>query len=90
MEIAEVDTPTRQAFEAWLETAEPGTAYPYFTGDLALARGSPGAIWRRATFDTADRAWKAYEDGEVELVQGRHGPNQYVYLAVKRTRTRRK
>lgn len=82
MLIVDTSHPTRAAFFAWLEQGEPGTAFPYFWGDLQLAREA-------GPLELPDAAWAAHERGDVELVQGRNGPGQYVYLAVKRRRRRK-
>lgn len=63
-------------FIRWLAQAKAGDSVVYFTGFLATMPG-PGR-------KTAKRAWKAYEEGKVNLVQQRVGEAAYLYIAQKR------
>ena len=75
---------------AWIAQAEPGAVLEYHRGFLALDRTSFGrfadtparselALLGTRAHDLADR-------GLVHLVQLRHGPEDYSYLAIARPR----
>src|SRR6266446_257572 len=82
--IAEID------FCAWLGQAVPDDALEYFRGFLALdiSCGSRtlGEADRKELARVARRAWWAAEHGLVHLIQRRHGPDEFSYLAVARRR----
>jgi hypothetical protein len=75
------------SFDHWLNTAELGSPYSYFTGYNPRDSGvSPEAL------HTAVLAKRAFADGKVELGQrritgeGKWGP--FIYLAIKRKEER--
>jgi hypothetical protein len=70
--MAVVTTP--EEFNRWLKRGKPGSELPYFYGFL-LNRPRP---------PTALLAWHAYEQGLIDLVQFRSGPDEYTYIAQKR------
>ena len=67
------DLPTSHDFEVWLRTAPPETQITYATGVFLSEE-------RQAV---AKAAFRAYEEGKVELCQRRNG-NGFDYLAQKR------
>jgi hypothetical protein len=87
-----LDAPSRnktelQLFQDWLESAKGGSIYHYATGVWLEERKKNDAsvhINSAGTRAAAKAAWKAYEDGLVELVQKRNGEGQFDYLAQKR------
>ncbi|HXF88168.1 MAG TPA: hypothetical protein VNK48_07445 [Xanthobacteraceae bacterium] len=77
----------------WIGQAMPGDMLEYHRGFLALDVTEHGT--RLAERDrtelarVARRAWWAAELGLVHLVQRRHGPDDYGYLAIARPKPRR-
>jgi hypothetical protein len=74
------------AFFAWLERAEPGQRLAYHRGLLLRDRAPESKLTkgeRRAVAQIADAVFEAAEQGRVLLVQRRHGPSDFSYLAVK-------
>jgi hypothetical protein len=77
---------------AWVAQAEPGARLTYWRGYLALDRTGFGRF--AGTSDRAGlsllgaRAHDLAERGLVHLVQHRHGPEDYSYFAVARSRSR--
>lgn len=75
---------------AWLGQAAPNDALEYHRGFLALdinVHGTRLADRERAELArVARRAWWAGEREWVHLVQRRHGPDDYSYLAIARPR----
>jgi hypothetical protein len=77
---------------AWIGQARPGDVLEYHRGFLALDVMRQGT--RLSERDRAEltrvgrRAWWAAEQGLVHLVQQRHGPDDYSYLAIARPRPR--
>jgi hypothetical protein len=75
------------AFCDWIANALPGVAMIYFRGYLACDRmpsQSPfGDKDRKRLVAVANRALRAAEDGLVHLIQRRHGPQDYSYIAIK-------
>src|SRR5262245_52398277 len=73
---------------AWLRDANPGEAIAYYRGFLALGtdeRGrSLGKVERHELLQAAQCLWQAAQHGLVHLVQRRHGPGDFTYLAVLR------
>ena len=73
---------------AWLSQAEPHDVFEYHRGFLALDTASPGTHLpereRVELVRLARRAWWASEHKLIHLVQRRHGPNDYSYLAIAR------
>ena len=80
-------------FEGWLRAAHPGSRITLHRGhlcvDRALRPDAPNDADSEACAALnrlADRAMRAAEQGLVHLVQQRHGPEDFSYLAI-RTRT---
>ena len=74
------------AFFAWLERAEPGQRLAYHRGLLLRDRSPASKLAggdRRALARIADAVFQAAEQGRVLLVQRRHGPFDFSYLAIK-------
>ena len=73
------------SLRAWLDRAEPGASVEYHRGFLAVDRMisalSPARRARLA--GVADLAFEAAERCLVRLVQRRHGPSVFSYLAIK-------
>jgi hypothetical protein len=74
-------------FCAWLRQASPNEWFAYHRGWLVCdlnehCRAMPDAQ-RRAIRRVAKRAWSAAEHGLVHLVQNRHGPGDYSYIAIR-------
>jgi hypothetical protein len=78
------------AFCHWLADAAPGSSLTYFRGHLAFDRMPSTSPFpepeRKRLVALANRALQMAEDGRVHLVQRRHGPQQYSYIAVKARR----
>jgi hypothetical protein len=72
----------------WLGEAFPGDTLAYHRGHLSRDMAATGSKARsRAELQrVARRALWASESGLVHLVQRRHGPDDYTYLAVARPR----
>lgn len=72
----------------WVGQAAPGNILEYHRGFLALdtiLHGMRLPEPNRAELNrVARRAWWAAEKGLVHLVQRRHGPDDYSYLAIAR------
>jgi hypothetical protein len=78
--------PSRVAFHRWLERARTGEQLEYHRGLLTRDRSPASDLAdgaRRALAEVADAVFRAAEDGSVHLVQRRHGPFDFSYLAVK-------
>ena len=77
---------------AWVAQAEPGAVLEYHRGYLALDRTAFGRLGdtpaRGALGLLGNRAHDLAERGLVHLVQHRHGPEDYSYFAVARSRSR--
>jgi hypothetical protein len=74
------------AFFAWLERAEPGQRLAYHRGLLLRDRSPASELTagdRRAVAEIADAAFRVAEQGRALLVQRRHGPSDFSYLAIK-------
>lgn len=71
----------------WIAHAAPGATMLYFRGYLASDRLPSRTPFReedrKRLVSVAKRAMQAAEAGLVHLVQRRHGPLDYAYLAVK-------
>ena len=82
---------TEPEFCGWLGAATPGDTLAYHRGALALdiqpygSRLAPAD--RRELARLARRAFWAAERGWVHLVQRRHGPDDFSYLAIARPRS---
>ena len=74
----------------WLANANTGEAITYFRGFLALAMKqgdrSLAETDRRELVRIAEYLWRAAQHGIVDLVQIRHGVQDFAYLAVVRSR----
>ena len=70
------------SFEHWLNTALPGEVVEYHRGAI-LPRAKTGE-----KAGTGAIAWAAYSCGLVVLVQRKHGPSDFSYLAKRRPRAR--
>jgi hypothetical protein len=82
--------PSARLFHAWLERAQPGEMLVYHRGLLAhdRARSDLTETQRRRVAKTADAAFEAAEQGRVHLIQRRHGPFAFSYLAIKALRSK--
>ena len=82
---------TEIAFCRWLGEAAPGAILEYHRGFLALDTfGDTRSPERHALRDLARRAAWAADRRLIHLLQKRHGPRDFGYLAVKRPNPRRK
>jgi hypothetical protein len=78
--------PSRVAFYGWLERARAGEQLEYHRGLLTRDRSPASELAdddRRALAEIADAVFRAAESGRVHLVQRRHGPFDFSYLAIK-------
>ena len=77
---------SRVAFYRWLDRACAGEQLEYHRGLLTRDR-SPASelaeVDRRALAEVADTVFREAEEGRVHLVQRRHGPFDFSYLAIK-------
>jgi len=77
---------------AWIAQAEPGDVLEYHRGFLSvdrlrgMSKLPPGE--RDCLGALADCAFAAAERGLIHLVQRRHGPDDYSYLAIARPKPR--
>lgn len=67
-------------FNRWLYAVEPGTKLEYHRGFLAIDREKMTKDQHNLCVD----AYIAAERGIVHIVQKRHGPLDYSYIAVRR------
>ena len=82
--------PSRVGFSRWLERACAGEQFEYHRGLLVRDRSPASELSegdRRALAEVADAVFRAAEGGRVHLVQRRHGPFDFSYLAIKAGRT---
>ena len=74
-------------FEAWLQTAHPGSLIEYHRGHLCIDRqpklSDPSSEMRLELHHLAARAHRAVDQGLVHLVQQRHGDGDYSYIAIR-------
>jgi hypothetical protein len=73
-------------FYGWLERARAGEQLEYHRGLLTRDRSPASELAeddRRALAEIADAVFRAAEGGQVHLVQRRHGPFDFSYLAIK-------
>lgn len=70
-------------FLGWLGQAEPGDVLAYHRGFLAVDR-----FFSPDLRSLGNRALQATERGLVHLVQRRHGPEDFAYLAIARPKAR--
>jgi hypothetical protein len=84
---------TDNDFCCWLAIAEPGDALEYFRG--YLARDVTAHARRLSEHNRVELArlascvWWAGEQKLVHLVQRRHGPDDYSYLAIRRSKPKK-
>ena len=80
-------------FATWLKTARPGRLIEYHRGHLCVDRqqkpDAPDNEARAALHRLATRVLRAAEQDLVHLVQRRHGPEDFSYLAIKAGKTPR-
>ena len=84
--IPHTKRPSRVAFYGWLERARAGEQLEYHRGLLTRDRSPASELAeddRRALAEIADVVFRAAEGGQVHLVQRRHGPLDFSYLAIK-------
>jgi hypothetical protein len=77
---------TAGRFWSWLARAERGAVLEYHRGLLIFDRSPVSDLSedeRRTVAKIADAALAAAEDGLVHLVQCRHGPFDFSYIAIK-------
>jgi hypothetical protein len=71
----------------WIANAVPGAVMIYYRGHLAYDRMPSTGVFanpdRKRLIAVAKRAMQAAEDGLIHLVQRRHGPQDYSYIAIK-------
>ena len=79
---------------AWLVRAAPGDRIAYWRGHLAIDASplaSPLCSEHRIRLaGIGDLAWRMARAGWIHLLQLRHGPNDFSYLAVARPRSHRR
>jgi hypothetical protein len=84
---------TEIEFCAWVAQADAGGRLEYYRGSVAADTLSPLSPLtepeRGALRKLADGAYRAAEQGLVHLVQLRHGPDDYSYLAIARPKPTR-
>jgi hypothetical protein len=81
-----------EAFHDWLKSSTPGQVYTYYTGFLAVDRGTivdvgDGVlefIPNEAVDDLGRLALSAFEDNRVHLFQRKIHDRVYEYIAMKR------
>ncbi len=77
----------RVEFGTWLKTARPGSRIEYHRGHLCVDRAPKLSASDNRTTAELNRlalaAMEASEQGLVHLVQRRHGPEDFSYLAIK-------
>jgi hypothetical protein len=77
----------------WIGQAVPGDVLEYYRGYLALDTFSHGTRLaereRAELVRLARRAWSAGEQKLIHLVQRRHGPHDYSYLAIARSKPKK-
>jgi hypothetical protein len=78
--------PSRVALYRWLKRTRAGEQLEYHRGLLVRDRSPASELAvgdRRALAEMADAVFRAAVDGSVHLVQRRHGPFDFSYLAIK-------
>jgi hypothetical protein len=74
----------------WLQEAKPGQVLHYFRGFLARAADGRHQLLREVECQDvarfAGRLWRAAHHKRVHLVQRRHGPEDFTYIAIARER----
>ena len=81
---------TEMAFCAWLGQAHPNAVLAFHRGLLVLDASPHSQTFhgqdRKELSRVARRAWWAAEQGLVDLLQRRNGPDDFTYIAVARPR----
>ena len=83
---AECTLASAAALARWIEAAPAGAAAIYHRGHLAANRApgsASGEHQRTRLARLAGAALEAARQGLAHLVQRRHGPNDFAYLAIK-------
>jgi hypothetical protein len=79
---------TETDLRGWIGQATPGDVLEYYRGFLAMDTFTHGSRLagreRSELVRLARRAWWASEQRLIHLVQRRHGPDDYSYLAIAR------
>jgi hypothetical protein len=78
--------PSRVAFCRWLERARAGEHFEYHRGLLVRDRSPASELAERdrhALAEVADAVFRAAVDGSVHVIQHRHAPFDFSYLAIK-------
>ena len=78
--------PSPADFQLWLRRARPGEGLAYHRGLLGHDRAPTGELTaseRRAVAGIAAMALAAAKGGSVHLIQRRHGPFDFSYVAIK-------
>lgn len=76
-------------FADWLATAQPGSSFVYYTGNLgedrarAAKKFAPKKLAAPQALRDAQQAWNAYSEGLVHLTQRRLGDNLFAYIATR-------
>jgi hypothetical protein len=81
-----IGRPSRGAFYRWLECARAGEQLEYHRGLLTRDRSPASDLAagdRRVLAEVADAAFRVAGEGSVHLVQRRHGPFDFSYIAIK-------
>lgn len=96
----DLDEITPERFDHWLRSAPPGSKLQYHYGLLASDRETvrllppPWSTYAHIYFEPMHSvgiaAYRAYEQGKVDLVQQKVGPETYRYFAIKRRNRRQK
>jgi hypothetical protein len=85
-----IGRPSRGAFYGWLGRARAGQQFEYHRGLLILDRSPASELAdgeRRALAELAAAVFRTAADGCVHMLQRRHGPFDFSYLAIKAGRT---
>jgi hypothetical protein len=84
---------TEASLCSWLGAAAAGDTITYFRGTLSRSLCPQLAILQQeervALAKMANRAWRLAEAGLADIVQRRHGYEDYAYILVARRRPRR-
>jgi hypothetical protein len=85
---------TAEAFNLWVKNARPGERFTYHTGHLSVDRekivnlpqyGSLAHVMIEPYHSVGQAAYRAYEQGKVELIQKRLSRSgRWAYIAIKR------
>lgn len=84
---------TADGFHGWLKAARPGEKLEYYRGFLAIDReksymvpalNAYAHVYYEPMHSLGLAVWRSYEQGLVELVQKKVGPDNYRYFVIKR------